>query len=119
MKEKVRLRYLWDSQTIIAVNGRGEVVASESVARLIVGATRRQALVPPGRCAYELDAIRQAVIAEAHLAGLPAPRGWTRRVHGKDVHTSKIRDDFAEAAGRREENCRRITALDPANVYFD
>jgi len=88
----VRLRYLWDSQVVIAVNERGDVLATAPVARLIMEAPRRRALLPPDDYAYEVDAIRDAVIAEAHLAGLPAPRGWVRRIHGKNILASKTRE---------------------------
>ena len=112
----VRLRYLWDSQTIIAVNARGDVLAAESIARLVVEAPRRKALVPPQSCGYEIDAIRDAVIARAHLAGQPAPRGWTRPMHGKDIDTSTPREDMAAAGDVAEQNSRRIKELEVGRV---
>ncbi len=91
-RQSVELRYLWDSQTIIAVDGQGQVLASEPLARLIVQAPRRKALHPGPRVyGYEIDAVRNAVIAEAQLAGTPAPEGWVHRLHGKAIHTSKER----------------------------
>jgi hypothetical protein len=89
---RLRLRYLWDSQTIIAVGPRGEVLAAEPLARLIVRAPRRKDALPENGFGYEIDAVRDAVIAEAQLAGHPAPRGWAHRLHGKAIHTSKPRD---------------------------
>ena len=88
----VRLLYLWDSQMVIAVNERGEVLAAERVARLIAHAPRRERphLSPKKLFGEEIDAIRNAVIAEAQLAGQPAPEGWAHRIHGKPIHTQGV-----------------------------
>ena len=68
------------------------------LARLIVRAKRPWSRVPKGRDArgcvaersnHEIDALRERVIAEAHLDGRPAPRGWTGPLHGKDVNTTR------------------------------
>jgi len=112
----VRLRYLWDSQTVIAVNARGEVLASTPLAELIVEAPRRKSLPQALLYGYELDAIRDAVIAQAHLVGAPAPRGWARPLHGKNIHTSKTGDEMGLSPDVREQNQRRIKELEVGNV---
>ena len=88
----LRLRYLWDSQTIIVVAPAGQVLAAAPLARLIVEAPRRKEILPRNDYGYEIAALRDAGAAEAQLAGRPAPAGRAPMIHGKAIHSCNPRD---------------------------